>query len=81
MAKNTAPDTLSFEAALEELEALVQSLESGKAPLEDSIKAYERGIALKNHCEKKLKEAQSKIEKITVAPDGSIQTEPFETDK
>lgn len=79
MAKNTAMEALSFEDALGELEKIVGDLESGKAPLEESIDFYERGIALKNHCEKKLKEAQSKIEKITIAPNGAVKTEPFDT--
>ncbi len=78
MAKNSALESLSFEQALEELEGIVRDLETGKAPLEESIGAYERGIILKNHCEKKLKEAQSKIEKITIAADGSVKTEPFD---
>jgi exodeoxyribonuclease VII small subunit len=78
MAKEAAITTLSFEQALGELETIVRDLETGKAPLEESIGAYERGIALKTHCEKKLKEAQSKIEKITIAPDGSVKTQPLE---
>ena len=77
MAKEAAIDSLSFEQALAELETIVRDLETGKAALADSIGAYERGIALKNHCEKKLKEAQSKIEKITLAADGTPGTEPF----
>lgn len=81
MAQNTALNSLSFEAALDELEGIVRDLETGKAPLEQSIDRYERGLALKNHCEKKLKEAQSKIEKIAIAPDGSIKTEPFDLEK
>jgi exodeoxyribonuclease VII small subunit len=71
-------ETLSFEAAMAELESIVRDLETGKAALEDSISAYERGIALKNHCEKKLRDAQAKIEKITLQPDGKITTQPFE---
>jgi exodeoxyribonuclease VII small subunit len=71
-------ENLSFEQALKELEAIVQNLESGDAPLEDSITAYEKGISLKNHCEKKLKEAQAKIEKISINNDGSVKLEPFE---
>ena len=71
-------EKLNFEAALAELEGIVRSLESGKAPLEESISAYERGIALKNHCEKKLAEARLKIEKITLSPDGASKTEPFD---
>lgn len=81
MAKEAAITPLSFEQALGELETIVRDLETGKAPLEESIGAYERGIALKNHCEKKLKEAQSKIEKITIAPNGSIKTEPFDIEQ
>lgn len=70
-------DKMSFEDALGELETIVSALESGKAPLEDSIQAYERGIALKKHCEKKLGEAQEKIEKISIGSDGSLKAEPF----
>lgn len=73
-----AIETLSFEAALAELETIVRDLETGKAALEDSISAYERGISLKKHCEGKLRDAQAKIEKITVGPDGKIGTAPFE---
>lgn len=71
-------ENLSFEQALAELDKIVQSLESGKAPLEESITAYERGIALKNHCEQKLREAQAKIEKITLQPDGTANAVPFD---
>ncbi len=74
-------DDLSFEEALSELETIVGSLESGKAPLESSIQSYERGIALKKHCEKKLSEAQEKIEKITIAPDGTPTSTPFNIDE
>lgn len=72
-----APDQMSFEESLQELEKIVQNLESGKAPLEESISAYERGVSLKTQCEKKLKEAQEKIEKITMTPDGQLGTVPF----
>ena len=75
-------DTLkdfSFEQALSELETIVRSLESGEAALEDSITSYERGIALKLHCESKLKEAREKIEKITVSPHGEISSQPLDT--
>ena len=71
-------ETLSFEAALDELQKIVGALESGSAPLEDSIASYERGIALKNHCERKLREAQAKIEKINVSADGTVSATPFE---
>lgn len=78
MTENTAAiETLSFEQALVELETIVKNLETGQSALEDSIGAYERGIALKKHCEKKLQDAQAKIEKITIAQDGTPTTEPF----
>lgn len=68
--------TLSFEEALAELETIVRSLESGQGKLDQAITAYERGELLKAHCEKKLKEAQDKIEKIKLAADGSVSVEP-----
>ena len=69
---------LTFEQALGELEGIVQGLESGKAPLSESISSYERGVTLKNHCEAMLKDAQEKIEKITLKSDGSVSTQPFD---
>ena len=67
--------SLSFEKALAELEEIVQKLESGGAALEESIALYERGAALKAHCEKTLQSAQEKIEKIVVGSDGKPKTE------
>ncbi len=61
---------MSFETALEQLEIIVNKLESGQAPLQESISIYERGEALKNHCEVLLKSAEAKIEKITLSRDG-----------
>ena len=78
MANTANLENLSFEKALAELEVIVRDLESDKAPLEESIASYERGIALKTHCEKKLAEARLKIEKISLSPDGSPKTEPFD---
>ena len=72
------PEEMSFEEALAELEQIVGSLESGQAPLETSIQYYERGMALKKQCEAKLAEAQEKIEKITISPDGTARAVPFE---
>jgi exodeoxyribonuclease VII small subunit len=66
---------LTFEDALQELEKIVSQLESGSVGLEQSIEIYERGAALKSHCESKLKTAQAKIEKIVVSPDGAISAE------
>jgi exodeoxyribonuclease VII small subunit len=67
---------LSFEAALAELEEIVRQLESGEAELEKSIDLYERGNALKAHCETRLQAAQAKVEKITMSSDGTLGTEP-----
>ncbi len=74
-------ETLSFEAALNELETIVRGLESGQAPLEEAISTYERGIALKKQCEKKLKQAQEKVEKITLNANGEIKTEPLDANE
>ncbi len=60
----------SFEQALAELERIVSQLERGDVALEDSIRMYERGAALKAHCEAKLKEAQLKVDQIVLGPDG-----------
>mgnify|MGYP006218387435 FL=1 len=68
--------SLSFEGALAELEDIVRRLEQGKSELEDAIGAYERGAALKKHCETKLKEAKARVEKIKLGADGAEGLEP-----
>ena len=77
MSKSAKSDIakMSFEEALSELDRIVSQLESGQAGLEESIEIYERGAALKQHCEEKLKAAQAKIEKIVIAPNGDVSTE------
>lgn len=70
--------SLSFEVALKELEGIVEKLERGEAPLEESIAIYERGAALKAHCESKLKDAQLKVEKIVIDASGQAGTAPFD---
>jgi len=72
---------MSFEAALDELETIVRQLEEGKGALDDAITAYERGALLKRHCEAKLREAQTKVDKIVLGPDGSVGTEPAGLDQ
>jgi exodeoxyribonuclease VII small subunit len=62
--------SLSFEKALALLEEIVAKLESGRVDLEESIKIYERGEALRKHCETKLAEAEARIEKITLGTNG-----------
>ena len=72
---------MTFEAALDELEGIVEKLEGGKIGLEDSIRIYERGELLKAHCEAKLKDAEARIERITLKADGTPSgTEPFKVD-
>ena len=66
-------DALSFEQALAELERIVGQLESGQAPLEQSIELYERGALLKAHCEKRLEAARLRVEKIVVGKGGEAQ--------
>ena len=76
MEKNSLPPDiakLSFEDAVEQLEQIVRELEEGSGGLDKCIQAYERGAHLKFHCENKLKEAQSRIEKVVLADDGEIE--------
>jgi exodeoxyribonuclease VII small subunit len=70
--------SLSFEQALAELEQIVARLESGQAPLEDSIRLYERGAALKAHCEQRLEAARLRVEKIVMGAGGAPGVEPAE---
>ena len=68
--------SLSFEAALSELEKIVSSLENGQMKLEEAITSYERGAALRQHCEKKLHEAETRVQAITQKADGPLDMEP-----
>lgn len=70
-------ETLSFEEALKELETIVRRLEEGKLSLEEAIHAYEKGAALKAQCEKKLKDARLRVEKIVGGTDENVTTAPF----
>lgn len=67
---------MTFEQALGELEQIVQDLERGQLDLDAAIKAYERGTQLRAHCDGKLKEAQLRVDKITIGQDGKVGTEP-----
>jgi exodeoxyribonuclease VII small subunit len=71
---------MSFEDALAELEQIVKRLEAGSAKLNDAIAAYERGALLKRHCEAKLREAQSRVDKIVIGADGQPALEPTSLD-
>ncbi|AGJ02010.1 exodeoxyribonuclease VII small subunit [Rickettsia prowazekii] len=74
----TLKDNISFEEALRELEEIVKKLDTGQENLETAVNSFERGILLKNHCEKKLKEARLKIEKITKLADSTVILEETE---
>lgn len=84
MADNATPtipadvQKMSFEEALEELRQIVGALERGDGKLDDAIASYQRGAELKAHCESKLRDAQEKVEKISLAPGGEIKTEAFD---
>jgi exodeoxyribonuclease VII small subunit len=67
---NSDVKQLSFERAIEELESIVKRLEEGKVPLEESIVIYERGEALKRRCEELLRQAEARVEKITLDASG-----------
>jgi exodeoxyribonuclease VII small subunit len=71
---------MSFEDALAELEQIVRRLEEGKGSLDDAIVAYERGAVLKRHCETKLQEAQTRVEKVILGPGGTVAAEPAQLD-
>ena len=71
-------ESVSFEEAMKELEAIVRRLEEGKVGLDDAMKAYERGAALRAHCEKKLKEARLRVDQIIVGTDGALTTKPID---
>lgn len=70
---------MSFEDALRALEDVVRKLESGEVPLDDSITLYERGEALRKHCQARLDAAQARIERIVAGPDGTpAGVQPFD---
>lgn len=83
MVENNNSDikTLPFERAIEELESIVKRLEDGKVPLEESVSIYERGEALKARCEELLRQAEARVEKITLDASGKpTGSEPLDVD-
>ena len=75
---NTDVKKLSFEKALAELEQIVQKLERGDVALEESVTIYERGRALKRRCEELLRQAEARVEKITLDAGKPTGTEPLD---
>lgn len=71
---------MSFEDALAELEQIVRRLEAGQVKLDEAIQCYERGAQLKRHCEQKLSEAQQRVDRIVVGPEGAIAAVPAKLD-
>lgn len=81
-AKHADIKEMSFERALKELEGIVGRLERGDVELEESISIYERGEALRDHCDRLLKQAEAKVEKLTFSADGTPKgTEPLDPEK
>jgi exodeoxyribonuclease VII small subunit len=79
MADNSDVKRLTFEKAMDELESIVAKLEGGKVPLEESVAIYERGEALKKRCEELLRQAEARVEKITLDASGKpTGTEPLD---
>ena len=76
--------TINFEAALEELEQLVERMETGDLSLEESLKAFERGVALTRDCQKALKDAELRVQALTETEDGlaleDVDADEFEHD-
>jgi len=71
---------MNFEDALAELEQIVRRLEGGQVKLDEAILSYERGAQLKRHCERKLNEAQQRVDRIVIGPEGAIGVEPAKFD-
>ena len=71
---------MNFEDALAELEQIVRRLEGGQVKLDEAIVSYERGAQLKRHCERKLNEAQQRVDRIVIGPEGAIRVEPAKLD-
>lgn len=76
---NADVKAMTFEQALQALERIVDDLEKGDVPLDQSIRIYERGEALKRHCDELLKAAEDKVEKIRLSRDGKpVGVEPLD---
>lgn len=72
------PKPVDFEAAMEELEAIVEKLEHGDLPLEESLRQFERGVELTRSCQAALKQAEQKVKVLTAKPGAAAALEDFE---
>lgn len=77
MAKPRSPQAIDFEASMSELETLVEKLERGDLPLEESLSVFERGVALTRTCQSALAAAEQKVELLLRRPDAEPQAVPF----
>lgn len=80
---NHQPETtkeLSFEDAVQELEAIIQRMSAGTQSLETSIAEFERGIEIVRECQKMLSDAEQRVESLTIAADGQVQTNSFDSE-
>ena len=69
---------MKFEEALKRLERIVEELENGSLPLDESLEKYEEGIRLSKACSKKLEVARKKVEILLKNEDGSVELKPFD---
>lgn len=77
MAKSAEKREPTFEEALEQLESIVTAIEEGKIGLEDAVAEYERGVKLLRRCQSILARAETRIQQLQVAEDGSVSTTPM----
>ena len=77
--KGEEAEAATFEQGIEKLESVVQRLEEGKLPLDDSLRLYEEGIAAFRRCQQLLGEAELKVRKLVEGLEGELKEEPFET--
>lgn len=78
MSQNAEIEALSFEEAFRELEALVEQMEAGNLPLEETIRLFERGSLLARHCQDLLDKAELKLKLLTESPNGQATLTPFD---
>ncbi|MFK7968682.1 MAG: exodeoxyribonuclease VII small subunit [Rickettsiaceae bacterium] len=71
-------EKMTFEEALSELETIVKRIDTGQESLAEAVSSFEFGVALKNHCEKMLKEAKLKIEKVTITSGNKVELTEIE---
>ncbi len=79
-ANKTSAEDISFEAALNRLETIVERLESGQVPLDETIRSFEEGMSLVEHCHQQLNQAETKLRRLVRNKNGFLETEDMKTD-